>query len=195
MIRRSALLGQGEDNETWLNVLLCVLVVIFAFLLFTKYFWLQPIEVEGSSMNMTLYTRDVVLMDKLAKPQRGDVVIVKVTESTRYIKRLIGLPGDRIYSDEEGFVYRVTDGVTTRLDEPYAYFLFGYKKGTYKDRDYRTFDVTLSSDEIFVMGDNRWNSNDSRARVNQFKYESILGVVHQWVIDERYSLGWIYQYI
>ncbi len=195
MLDENALLGKKEESETWLNVLLFLMIAVFAFLLFTKYYWLQPIEVEGSSMNMTVYTHDVVLMDKLATPHRGEVVIISVNKTTRYIKRLIGLPGDRIYTDEEGYVYRVTDGVETRLDEPYAYFNPSYKAGTFKNKEYETFDVTLADDEIFVMGDNRWNSNDSRARTVQFKYDSILGVVHQWVIDKRNDFGWFYQYI
>ena len=191
--RQNLLQNEKEEDDRAFTFLLLVLTLIFTFVLFTKTYWLQPVEIEGNSMNMTLYTKDVVLMDLLAKPTYGDVVIVKVSEKTNYIKRLIGLPGDRIYTDAEGAVYRVTDGQTTKLDEPYAYFLPGKRRGTFKDG--MPFDVTLRDDEIFVMGDNRWNSNDSRARSTQFKLSSILGVVHQWSIDGRENFSWLYRYI
>ena len=121
-------------------------------------------------------------------------VILKIDDKTNYVKRIVGLPGDTIRNDAEGKVYRISpDGAETLLDEPYAYFdpLFG--NGTFLNETGR-FSVTLADDEIFVMGDNRYHSKDSRS-IGPLKQSSVLGVVHPWVVEYRYKLGWLYYYL
>jgi signal peptidase I len=109
--------------------------------------------VEGTSMEPTLHTGQRLLINRLAvhgfgQPQRGDIVVFHSWgDGKDYIKRVIGLPGERV-AIHDATVY--IDG--TALDEPYL--------------DQPTHDtvaeVTLAQDEYYVLGDNRGNSADSR---------------------------------
>ena len=110
---------------------------------------------QSSSMEKTIYKDETFLCDgnayKFAAPMRGDVVAFGHKDLI-LVKRLIGLPGDKI----EG-----KDGVVSRngvfLDEPYAEHI----GPSFHDLD-RFGPVTVAADQIFVLGDNRDNSLDSR---------------------------------
>ena len=106
---------------------------------------LLPVRGYGPSMHPTIEQGDFLFINRLAyafrEPQRGDIVAVRVAGgSVVYVKRLLGLPGDRI-----AFV----DGVLWRngepVDEPYA---------SRRD-DWQLEQVTLGSNDYFVVGDNR----------------------------------------
>lgn len=135
-------------------VLLALLIVV-PFRLFIA----QPFVVQGASMYPTFETGQYIIIDQLSyrfgEPERGDVITFKYPEdpSVFFIKRIIGLPGEKITVD--GDVVTITQpGVGTFvLTEPYANFdgpSFG--RQTYE----------LGEDEYFVMGDNRPKSSDSR---------------------------------
>jgi signal peptidase I len=115
---------------------------------------LRPGQVSGFSMEPRIDSDEYVLINALAyrlgKPRRGDIVAFRHerTAPTVYLKRVIGLPGDRIAIDH-GVV--TVDGAA--LDEPYVHF-----------RDARSFaPVVVPRDAYYVLGDNRANSDDSRA--------------------------------
>lgn len=94
----------------------------------------------------------------LGTPQRGDVIVFTPPppgQDKPYIKRVIGLPGDTVEIHDEG-VY--VNGV--RLDEPY---LEGRTSNCrYSDPEYCGTEVVVPEGSVFVMGDNRNNSEDSR---------------------------------
>jgi signal peptidase I len=112
------------------------------------------IKVESTSMVPTLRTNDYVVVNKLAYklggPKRGDVIVFKYPPDPTqipYIKRVIGLPGDQIHIAGG----RVSiNGVL--LNEPYL------KVSTNGGGDW-----TVPEESLFVMGDNRNGSSDSRA--------------------------------
>jgi signal peptidase I len=126
----------------------------------------ERIRVESVSMQPTLFPGDFVIVNKLAYqfshiPQRGDVIVFKFPpdpESIPYIKRVIGLPGDQIHISD-GKVY-----INGQL------MLEPYLKVTTKLGG----DWTVPSDQLFVMGDNRNNSSDSR-RWGFVPLENIIG--------------------
>lgn len=113
----------------------------------------QSRQVEGASMQPTLHTGERVLVNKLAywsfgQPQRGDVVVFHAwTQHEDFIKRIIGLPGDTV-EVKDNHVY-VNDAP---LEEPYLDQPTTGQEGP----------VHVGADEVFVMGDNRGNSSDSR---------------------------------
>jgi signal peptidase I len=115
----------------------------------------ERIRVESISMQPTLYPGDYVIVNKLAyrlytSPHRGDVIVFKYPpnpESIPYIKRIIGLPGDQVHI-ADGKIY--INGEL--MLEPYL-----------KVTTNRGGDWTVPAGQIFVMGDNRNNSSDSRA--------------------------------
>jgi signal peptidase I len=112
------------------------------------------IRVESISMQPTLYAGNFVLVNKLGykigQPTRGDIIVFKYPpdpSQTPYIKRVIGLPGDTI-NVENGKVY--VNG--QELIEPYLMSNTA-RGGTW----------TVPEGDLFVMGDNRNNSSDSRS--------------------------------
>lgn len=114
----------------------------------------QAFQVEQYSMEPTLLPHDRVLVDKilyrLRQPRRGDVIVLKypLNPQRNYIKRIVALPGDRL-EIRDGKLY--VNG--TRVVEQY---LNGDAQGNFGP-------LTVPADSVFVMGDNRNNSEDSRA--------------------------------
>ncbi|MCD7750615.1 MAG: signal peptidase I [Lachnospiraceae bacterium] len=118
--------------------------------------------VDGSSMENTLHDGDRLWADKLtyrfSDPQRFDIIIFppQYDSDSKYIKRIIGLPGETIHIDEEGNIY--IDGEI--LEEDYG------KEVIRADLRYLAAgEITLGEDEYFVLGDNRNESLDSRYEI------------------------------
>ncbi len=138
-----------------------LLVVSLIFL-----FFLRTAGVDGDSMNDTLQNGDRLLMTNfLYEPQRGDIVIVNrchkgdVEPEEPLIKRVIGVEGDTVRVEPTA-VY-IND---KKLDEPYVNYLnlpYGVT-------------VTVPKDHVFVMGDHRNNSRDSR-EFGCFSEEELMG--------------------
>lgn len=133
------------------------------------------IRVEGISMEPNLTDGEFVLVNKLAyrwnDPQRGDVIVFyyPLDPSRRFIKRLIGLPGE-VVDIRDGEVY-IND---RKLIEPYT------NSPTAFDDTWR-----LGPGETFVMGDNRDDSSDSR-RWGPLPLDEIIGkaLFAYWPPDE-----------
>ena len=110
------------------------------------------IRVEGISMEPSLHDGQFVVVSRLAyrwtTPQRGDIIVFRfpLDPERRFIKRVIGLPGETITA-QGGELY--VDGEL--IDEPYLTVTPRYSG-----------EWTLNPDEIFVLGDNRNNSSDSQ---------------------------------
>jgi len=110
-------------------------------------------QVRGTSMEPSLHTGQYVIVSKLSyrlnDPQRGDIVVFRPPNGARedYIKRIIGLPGERV-EIREGAVW--VNGY--RLEEPYIASRIPYT-GAWE----------LGPDEYFVLGDNRASSSDSHS--------------------------------
>ncbi|SRR6266567_5032218 len=117
------------------------------------HFTVQNFLVDGSSMQPGLHTGEYVLVNKVAytlhAPQRGDVIVFELPEDTseNLIKRVIGLPGDKLVLTSNTVT---VDGVT--LNEPYISAPNGTQGET----------LTVPPNVYFVMGDNRPVSDDSR---------------------------------
>jgi len=125
---------------------------ISAFIIIFLY---QPVKVEGTSMLPSLEDQERIFVNKFVyrwEPiERGDVIVFQypLDTSKSYIKRVIGVPGDRV---------RVTDGVVyvngRMLDEPYVPEDF---------RDARSYrEIVVPAGSYYVLGDHRSLSNDSR---------------------------------
>ena len=131
------------------------LVISLAISAFIIIFLYQPVKVEGTSMMPSLDDQERIFVNKfvyrLEPIQRGDIVVFRYPRDTSksYIKRVVGVAGDRIRIDD-GLVY-----VNNRpLDEDYVPSAFA------DDRSYPETVVPASS--FFVLGDHRSMSNDSR---------------------------------
>ena len=122
-------------------------VVIVLVVVLVRTFLVTPIRVVGPSMNPTLTSGDIMILNKVAKIDRFDIVVIKSDKSPEtLIKRVIGLPGETI-EISEGVIY-IND---KKLDENYG-------QGEITDYVY----VRIPEGEYFVLGDNRPISADSR---------------------------------
>lgn len=126
-------------------------------------------------METTLSENDNLIVDKLTyrfnEPKRFDIVVFpyRYEKDTYYIKRIIGLPGETVFIDEEGNIF---------IDEELLQEDYG--KETILDAGRAYEPITLGEDEYFVMGDNRNNSQDSRdPAVGNISGEDIIG--RAWV--------------
>jgi len=138
---------------------------------FVRYFIFKPFYVEGQSMDPTFLEKEYLIIDeisyRLKEPERGEVVVFKapVTHNDYYLKRIIGLPGERVkVEDNKVIIYNNDNSQGVVIFEDY----------TAEEGTPGVTTVTLEPDEYFVMGDNRNASFDSR-RFGPIKRDDIVG--------------------
>ena len=148
--------------------------VLVAVILITSLFFRHSI-VDGDSMNNTLSHGDhLIISDFLYEPDYYDIVVFEdysvLNQKKALIKRVVALPGDtvEIKLDNEGRVTVYVNGEP--LPEEYAY----NSCDRYLDTSSFNKPIQIGEDEVFVMGDNRYNSHDSRS-FGAIKIDSILG--------------------
>ena len=142
----------------WVKLFLLALAIVLPIRLML----FQPFVVSGASMDPNFHDADYLIIDelsyKLREPGRQEVIVFKYPKDTRhkYIKRIIGLPGEKV-DIVAGEVFITTDNETFKLEE-------GYLSEKVKNEWERNadFSIQLNEEEYFVMGDNRNYSSDSR---------------------------------
>jgi len=180
------------------------IAVAVAIALFLRAFVVEAFQIPSGSMIPTLEIGDHIFVSKFpyglgipftnkkifqfSDPSRGDVIVFKwpLEPGTDYIKRVVGLPGDRVELRRNEIFINGRAMPRERVVEPCSYAEGPKLLGVNQDRDcdmwsesfdgkiHRTIhevnrgptdfpEVTVPSDSVFVMGDNRDNSNDSRA--------------------------------
>lgn len=187
--RRAAVDGAANEPvlveycRTFFPVILAVLLV--------RSFLFEPFRIPSDSMMPTLLDGDFIFVNKYAygirlpvinmkiveidEPERGDVVVFRLPAdpSTNYIKRVVGLPGDRIaYGADRLYI----NGKRMPISMRGAYREFGYEANLVEEslgdkkhklllipqRPGREGEWRVPKGQYFVMGDNRDNSRDSR---------------------------------
>ena len=177
-----------EYSRSLFPVILIVLIL--------RSFLIEPFRIPSGSMMPTLLDGDFILVNKfsygirlpvintkiidIGKPKRGDVAVFRYPKDPRidYIKRIIGLPGDRIvYFNKKiyvnGTLFEQTDkgpydaagvGITMAGAIHLSEDIFGEQHDLLIDNDkpILNMEYTVPDGQYFVMGDNRDNSNDSR---------------------------------
>jgi len=163
------------------------LVIAFAIVVFIYLFVASPHEVIGRSMEDSFWDGEYLLADKITihfkEPQRGDVIIFKQTDTADYIKRIIGLPDDTVEVRDGSFF---VNGQS--LDES-GYLDSGvYTEGGSFLSEGDVFTVPVG--KLFVAGDNRQHSSDSRS-FGPVNYDNIKGraVVIYWPLSHLKIVG------
>ncbi|WP_295555550.1 signal peptidase I [uncultured Hyphomicrobium sp.] len=227
--------GWGETAKIIVQALAIAMVV--------RVFFFQPFNIPSGSMKSTLLIGDYLFVSKLAygysrfsfpfsphlfsgrifaaEPKRGDVVVFRLPqdESLDYIKRVVGLPGDKVQM-KKGVLYINGDPVPKVYKDDFAniecdpYFRHCrrvvYKRyeetlpnggPTYTvldlepEGEYDNTDVfEVPEGKYFMMGDNRDNSSDSRATVGFVPFENLIGraeiIFFSAAIDEPDAMRW-----
>ncbi|HNW55535.1 MAG TPA: signal peptidase I [bacterium] len=138
-------------------------LVALAIVLPIRLFLVCPFYVKGASMEPTFHDREYLLIDEISyrfnQPKRGEVIVFRYPQDPKefFIKRIIGLPGETL-KFVNGQVYLLKDksmNTWTKVDESYL----PAENQTFALED---GEVTLGSEEYYVLGDNREHSRDSR---------------------------------
>ena len=160
--------GIFEEDQTSLQKfiqfvwdLLKVVTISLAIIIPVRYFLIQPFYVKGASMEPSFYDHEYLIIDeisyRLGEPERGDIVVFKYPKdpSQYFIKRIVGLPGEKVeIKDDQVYVFPA-EGKKFMLDES-PYLELGTATSGNKE-------WTLGPDEFYVLGDNRDYSLDSRS--------------------------------
>jgi signal peptidase I len=213
-------------------VLILMIPVLWSPPFLFRYFLYQPFSIPSGSMTPTLFVGDYVLASKsaygygpysfpfasslishrvfAAAPEHGDVVVFRTPKDTSvdYVKRVVGLPGDRIQMREGRLVLNdrpVTRKMLTEVDGEAACGTDDAKAKTWLETlpngtSYTTFDCiangyydntnvyTVPPGHFFVLGDNRDNSTDSRVMgtMGFIPMDNLVGKVTRiiWSLDE-----------
>jgi signal peptidase I len=155
----------GRSGRSWVVEVLTTLGLTLVIFLVLQNFVAQPFQVVGFSMEHSLEQGDYVLIDKLSPRwrdyARGDVIVLHPPpgidpENTPFIKRVIGVAGDTVEVRTDGLVY--VNGVA--LTEPYRYANDAGVVGPTVAQGLARW--VVAPGELFVLGDHREASEDSR---------------------------------
>lgn len=151
----------GRELWEWLKAILFAvgIALVIRLILFT------PIVVDGESMLPSLKDGERLIVNKaiylIKEPERGEIVVFHAAQGKDWIKRVIGEPGDTIEVNN-GQLYINGE----RVEEPYLDESYGYIMDDFR--------VEVPQHQLFVMGDNRANSRDSR-NIGTIPIESVVG--------------------
>lgn len=160
--------NQDKEYRRATNVDFLIYVALMLVIAFSvRAFIGEPIRVDGDSMFPTLYSGERMIVEKLsfykAPPQRGDIIVCYYPGYTvSCVKRVIGLPGD-VIAVEDGHI--ILNGEVLEESEYWRDFMYDIMPPH-----------TVQENHVFVMGDNRNYSGDSRdPRIGDIPYEKIVG--------------------
>ena len=182
------------------RIFIGVVLFILAFFFFVTQFWISISVVQMNSMQNTLQPNDKLITDRLATPKRGDIIVFKYDENTDYIKRVIAVENQTVYNDKFGDVYieyfdKNGKKIVELLEEPYIKnnsHTYKNLSDFYIDEENSLFRVEVKKGELFVMGDNRLVSIDSRD-FGCISIDQVSGVVHEFWVKNKEFIGKIFR--
>ncbi|QKS70645.1 signal peptidase I [Paenalkalicoccus suaedae] len=174
----SAKASRSVKRTVWNVARIIAVVVVLSFVarefLFTNYI------VYGKSMMPTIHDGERIIVNKfnyeINQPNRFDLIIFHANEESDYIKRVVGLPGDELYYE---------DDILYVNDEPISEDYLDYHREQYDGEPFTedftleevTSETVVPDGHVFVLGDNRQNSVDSRD-IGFVPLEEIVGRVN-----------------
>ena len=169
----------ADDSQTketpvqWILGWIDDLVAYFVVFIILMIIFIRPVVVDGDSMKTTLYNGDVLLLSSFGyTPQYGDIIVVSRENIPErpLIKRVIAVSGDVVNIDYTTYTVYV-NGVAIEDDHG---FVLDKARGFGEHTDSTEYPYVVPENCVFVMGDNRGNSSDSR-ECGAIEYGQILG--------------------
>ena len=164
---------ESEDTNLLRRIISWItdIIVVIAFACFSVYAFGTQVPINGSSMQPVLKTGDVVLMNRLIydfqDPNRFDVVAFRREDGKMIVKRVIGLPGEKVQIGD-GQIY-INDKLLYEAEQ---------EMPAITSPGMAEHPIELGEEEYFLLGDNRDSSEDSRfANVGNVKRDKISGKV------------------
>lgn len=157
-----------KESISWMRVIFLTVLIV----LVSRQFLFEPVAVHGESMMPTFEDDDKVMLVKIYAIENFDMIVFTAPNGVNFIKRVIGIPGDRI-SMEDDQLY--VNGKATA--EPYLDNNREKAKQqglTRLTEDFKEF--TVPAESYYVLGDNRLNSMDSRV-LGFISQDSVVGEV------------------
>ncbi len=166
---------QSAKNEwwEWIKALLIAFVIVFL----VRHFLFTPTVVSGPSMEPNFEDKERLIVNKIVydirEPRRGEVIVFHAPEKKDYIKRIIALPGETVQVDGDRIYIN-----GEQIDEPYIEEVIANANANgMRYNRLADFPATEVPDNaVFVLGDNRPNSKDSRfGEVGFVAFDQIVG--------------------
>jgi signal peptidase I len=161
-----------ERSEIWEWAKTFLIAIVLAFVV--RAFLMTPIEVKGASMEPTLYSQERMFVTKIGEPKRFDIIVFHATEEKDYIKRVIGLPGDRVEYKDDVLYINGKPYEEPYLDKSKKLITSGLLTGSFTLGETPVGSDVVPEGHVFVLGDNRRVSKDSR-HIGAVPIENIIG--------------------
>ncbi|ENQ3078503.1 signal peptidase I [Bacillus sp. JJ864] len=164
-----------QKSTLWEWTKAILIAVVLAWII--RQFFFAPILVDGVSMSPTLHDRDRMIVNKIGyhigEPKRFDIIVFQATEDKDYIKRIIGLPGDQIEYRNDTLYINGKPYEEPYLDKQKKQLADGPLTYDFKLEEI-TGKTTVPKGELFVLGDNRRFSKDSRT-IGTISIDQVIG--------------------
>ncbi|MBI4666515.1 MAG: signal peptidase I [Nitrospinae bacterium] len=179
----------AQESSLWKEYAKAIVVAVFLAVVI-RTFVAQAFKIPSESMVSTLLVGDHLLVNKLLyrfeKPQRGDIIVFRypMEPDRDFVKRAIGLPGETV--EMKGNTVYVNGEA---LVEPYAIY---EQNPLAAGDDYHFGPVTVPDGHLFMMGDNRNNSQDSRywGMLDMNLIHGKAFIIHWSWLDNTFGVRW-----
>ena len=160
-----------KSDRNFLLVIIFLLVVMTVISTLSQFVFLS-VSVSGPSMQPTLYTGDVVTVNRCKKVKENDIIVISGEKEYWLIKRVIACNTGDTIDIKDGYV--IVNG--NKRVENYG--------TTLPHSSQIKYPIQLKEGEVFYLGDNRGNSSDSRD-YGTCTYEQVVGVVEDWSMKTK----------
>ena len=161
-----------NERYSWIKAILFASLIAIV----CRHFLFSPIAVKGESMLPTLADKDRLVISKVTSIDRFDIIVFQAPDQDEnYIKRVIGIPGDTVEIKDDVLYINGKAYKEAYVNKNINRTIYNKETGDFHLQDY-TSEKTIPEGYYFVLGDNRWKSNDSR-EFGLISSKSIIGEV------------------